>query len=346
LNDTIKLTQHSRSSGCGCKIAPAVLQEILKSSTPTSAFEKLIVGNESNDDAAVFDIGNNQAIISTTDFFMPIVDDAYDFGKIAAANAISDVYAMGGKPLMAIAILGWPIGKLSNEIAQQVIAGGRNICHEAGIPLAGGHSIDALEPMFGLAVTGIVAKHCMKKNNTAKQGDLIYLTKKIGVGILATAEKRGLLREEHQGIAVSQMTALNSFGALAATQDYVSAMTDVTGFGLLGHLIEMAEGAALSAELHYNKIPLIAGLQHYTTQMCVPDNTFRNFNAYQNKTSTISGEQLFTLCDPQTNGGLLITIDAKHQTDFETFMKANGLSDFAMPIGSMKERGASLINVM
>src|SRR5262245_17702403 len=191
----IKLTQHSRGAGCGCKIAPAVLEEILKTNSPQAITDKLLVGNSSKDDAAVYDLENGMALISTTDFFMPIVDDAFDFGRIAAANSISDVYAMGGKPLLAIAVLGWPVEKILVELAQKVIEGGRTICTEAGIPLAGGHSIDSPEPIFGLAVTGIVSKQNLKKNNTAQEGDMIFLTKPLGVGVLSTAQKRGILKE-------------------------------------------------------------------------------------------------------------------------------------------------------
>ena len=247
--ENIKLTHYSHGAGCGCKIAPHVLEQILSSSFIAPANDKLIVGNSTNDDAAVYDLGNGQGLISTTDFFMPIVDDAFDFGKIASANSISDVYAMGGKPLMAIAILGWPINKLTTELAQKVIEGARTICAEAGIPLAGGHSIDSPEPIFGLAVTGMTELKNLKKNSTAKEGDLLYLTKKIGVGILTTAEKKGLLKEEHKGVAAKQMMQLNTFGQKAGQLNYVNAMTDVTGFGLLGHLIEMAEGAHLSVDL-------------------------------------------------------------------------------------------------
>ena len=258
-NESIRLTQYSHGAGCGCKIAPAVLEEILKSNFIAPTDDKLIVGNSSKDDAAVYDIGNGQAVISTTDFFMPIVDDAFDFGKIASANAISDVYSMGGKPLMAIAILGWPIKTLSTELAQQVIEGARVICAEAGILLAGGHSIDSPEPLFGLAVTGIINLKDLKQNNTAKESDLIYLTKKLGVGILTTAEKRNVLKEEHKGVAAKQMMQLNKLGEKLGQVTGVTAMTDVTGFGLLGHLIEMAEGANLSAEIDYSKIPSTFG---------------------------------------------------------------------------------------
>lgn len=344
--EEIKLTQYSHGAGCGCKIAPHVLEEILKSNFVAPADKNLIVGNSSKDDAAVYAIGNGQAIISTTDFFMPIVDDATDFGKIASANAISDVYAMGGKPLLAIAILGWPINKLSPELAQKVIDGARIICAEAGITLAGGHSIDSPEPIFGLAVTGILDLKNLKQNNTAKEGDLIYLTKKIGVGILTTAEKKGVLKEEHKGVAAKQMMQLNKLGAQLGPLDFVTAMTDVTGFGLLGHLIEMAEGANLSAEINYSAVPLIDDLNFYTAQMCVPDNSFRNWSSYDPKVSGITGDSLLTLCDPQTNGGLLITIDPNHKDEFEKRLVEEGLKAFAQPIGKMKTKGEKVITLI
>ncbi len=345
-NEPIKLTQYSHGAGCGCKIAPHVLEEILKTNFIAPSDTKLIVGNSSKDDAAVYDIGNGQAIISTTDFFMPIVDDATDFGKIASANAISDVYAMGGKPLLAIAILGWPINKLPPELAQKVIDGARIICAEAGITLAGGHSIDSPEPIFGLAVTGIIDLKNLKQNNTAKEGDLIYLTKKIGVGILTTAEKKGVLKEEHKGIAAKQMMQLNKSGELFGRLNYVTAMTDVTGFGLLGHLIEMAEGANLSIEINYSKVPLIDDLNFYTSQMCVPDNSFRNWSSYDPKVSGITGDSLLTLCDPQTNGGLLVTIDSKHKNEFEDLLRIEGMQAFAQPIGKVKKKEEKVITLI
>ncbi len=339
----VKLTQYSHGAGCGCKIAPHVLEEILKTNFVAPSDSKLIVGNSSKDDAAVYDIGNGQAVISTTDFFMPIVDDAFDFGKIASANAISDVYAMGGKPLLAIAILGWPINKLSPELAQKVIDGARTICAEAGIPLAGGHSIDSPEPIFGLAVSGIIDLKNLKQNNTAKDGDLIYLTKKIGVGILTTAEKKGLLKLEHKGVAATQMMQLNTLGETFGQLSYVHAMTDVTGFGLLGHLIEMADGANLTAKINYSKVPLIDNLNFYTSQMCVPDNSFRNWSSYDPKVSGITGDSLLTLCDPQTNGGLLVTIDSSQKNAFEKLLVEKGLSEFAHPIGEMKKREEKIV---
>ena len=246
MNETIavRLTQYSHGAGCGCKISPKVLDQILRSNISIPDNEKLLVGNHSKDDAAVLEIGNGMALISTTDFFMPIVDDPYEFGRIAAANAISDVYAMGGKPVLAIAILGWPVNILSPEIAQRVIEGGRSICVEAGIPLAGGHSIDSPEPIFGLAVNGLISVKHLKKNNTARQNNILYLTKPLGVGILTTAEKKGILKATTYGLASRQMMQLNKVGEALGRLDQVTAMTDVTGFGLLGHLIEMAEGSS------------------------------------------------------------------------------------------------------
>ena len=310
--NSIRLTQYSHGAGCGCKIAPKVLDEILKSNISLPDNGRLLVGNHSKDDAAVYDMGNGTALISTTDFFMPIVDDPFDFGKIAAANSISDVYAMGGKPLMAIAILGWPVEKIPADIAQRVVEGGRTICAEAGIPLAGGHSIDSPEPIFGLAVTGIVPKENLKQNNTAQEGDYLFLTKPLGVGILATAQKRGLLKEEHLPALISQLTALNKVGEELGKINGVTAMTDVTGFGLLGHLMEMAEGSGLGAEIYYDKLPVAAGVREYIAQRIFPDATTRNWSSYGDKVKFEKGVNVmeaFTLLpDPQTNGGLLVSV--------------------------------------
>lgn len=334
----IKLTQYSHGSGCGCKIAPDVLEKILKSDTKTLTDPKLLVGNNTKDDAAIYDLGNGSALISTVDFFMPIVDDAFDFGRIAAANAISDVYAMGGKPLLATAVLGWPVDKLPVELAQKVIEGARKVCSEAGISLAGGHSIDSLEPMFGLSVNGIIQIKNLKKNSGAKPGDLIYITKKIGVGILATALKRGVLNDIHKTVFIDQLTQLNSLGEKIGNLDYVTAMTDITGFGLLGHLIEMAEGCGASAEINYGDIAVIEGIQEYTSKMIVPDNVYRNWNSYKDKVKDIGAESFFTLCDPQTNGGLMVTVTAEFQEQFEKFLIDNNLHAFAKPIGRMMEK--------
>ena len=335
------LTQFSRGAGCGCKIAPKVLDEILKTNLTTPVNSKLLVGNSSKDDAAVYDLGNGMALISTTDFFMPIVDDAFDFGRIASANAISDVYAMGGKPLLAVAILGWPVEKLPAELAQKVLDGSRKVCEEAGIPLAGGHSIDSAEPIFGLAVTGMVDIKNLKKNNTAKAGDLLFLTKPLGVGILSTAQKRGLIKEEHVAVMINQMIQLNKIGEALGKIEGVTAMTDVTGFGLLGHLIEMAEGCNCSAQINYSALPVADGVKEYLTQRIVPDATYRNWNSYSTKTGFEKGvnvmEAFNLLPDPQTNGGLLIAVDAGSVETVKNLLKENGLANFSEPIGSMKE---------
>jgi selenide,water dikinase len=282
--ENIKLTQYSHGAGCGCKISPKILDEILQSSFSMPDNNRLLVGNHSKDDAAVYDLLNGTALISTTDFFMPIVDDPYNFGRIASANAISDVYAMGGNPVLAIAILGWPINILPPIVARRVIEGSKSICLEAGIPLAGGHSIDSPEPIFGLAVNGLVDIKNLKQNNTAKKGDVLLLTKKIGVGILTTAEKKNQLTESDKLLAAEQMMELNKVGSRLGSVAGVHAMTDVTGFGLLGHLIEMAEGSGLSATIEFNRVPLISKrLIEYVEVGAVPGGTNRNWDSYGHK---------------------------------------------------------------
>jgi selenide, water dikinase len=340
VEDPILLTQYSHGAGCGCKISPQILDRILHGNDSSTLFPDskpsfdpttLLVGNHSRDDAAVMDLGNGEAIISTTDFFMPIVDDAFDFGRIASANAISDVYAMGGHPLMAIAILGWPVDKLSPEIAGRVIAGSRAICAEAGIPLAGGHSIDSPEPIFGLAVTGRVAIENLKRNDTATEGCVLYLTKKIGVGILTTAQKKGFLLGEHGHIAPDQMRQLNKVGATLGTLPCVKALTDVTGFGLLGHLIEMAQGSGLSAVINFDKVPKLPFIEEYLAKKSFPGGTVRNWSSYGHKVSELSEQQRYILADPQTSGGLLIAVEPEGQKDVENILTTNGIK--AEPIG-------------
>lgn len=349
MQDSIKLTSFSKGAGCGCKIAPNVLQQIVQTSLPDFFQHNLLVGNNTNDDASVIDLGNGTAIISTTDFFMPIVDDANDFGKIAAANSISDVYAMGGKPITAIAILGWPIEKIPIELAQQVLDGARKICNEAGIALSGGHSIDSAEPIFGLAVTGSINIANIKQNNTAQEGDYFFLTKPIGVGILSTAQKRGAIKDEHVDLMIKQMTQLNSLGEKLGGIQGITAMTDITGFGLLGHLIEMAEGSGVSAELYYSHIPVIDGAKEYLTQRLVPDATYRNWNSYSKKTNFEKGvnvmEAFNLLPDPQTNGGLLISVKETSLHEVIDILKQNGLSDFIKPIGRFVQKKEITIEV-
>ena len=330
--EPIKLTSYSHGAGCGCKISPQILDQILKSDTPKKHHPLLMVGNESRDDAAVFDWENGEAVISTTDFFMPIVDNPFDFGKIAATNAISDIYAMGGKPLMAIAILGWPIDKIAPEIAKQVLEGGRAACAEAGIPLAGGHSIDSPEPIFGLAVTGKVKKENLKQNDQASANALLYLTKPLGVGILTTAQKRGIVSDSDLATAVKQMSTLNSFGAKIAPLDYVESLTDVTGFGLMGHLVEMCDGSGVSAELFFDQIPTLNNLDHYLDQKCFPGGTSRNWASYGHRVQEgITETQRLIGADPQTSGGLLIAVSKSQKQAFEIFAHAAGFD--LKPIG-------------
>ncbi len=327
---TVRLTQYSHGGGCGCKISPQVLSEILATQTQWASDPNLLVGNETSDDAAVYDIGNGQSIISTTDFFMPIVDDPTDFGRIAAANAISDVYAMGGKPIMAIAVLGWPVNQLSPEIAQQVIEGGRAMCAEAGISLAGGHSIDTPEPIFGLAVTGIIPTARIKQNSCAKEGDVIFVTKPFGIGMLSHAEKQSKLLDADKHTARDWMCRLNKIGQQLSELDGVHAMTDVTGFGLLGHLVEMCEGAQVHAQLEFDRIPMMADLDYYFEQGCVPGGTLRNFASYGHKVAPITEKQKAILCDPQTSGGLMIAVDPAQVAQVKALLKEHQLQSEAI----------------
>lgn len=308
MTDTVRLTQFSPGAGCGCKISSADLEQILIKQAPSVEFSQLLVGNHSKDDAAVFDIGHDQAVISTTDFFTPIVDSAYDFGRIASVNAISDVYAMGGRPLMAIAILGWPVDKIPLKEARKVIEGARTVCAEAGIPLAGGHSIDVADPIFGLAVTGLVPTSRVKRNNSALAGSTLFLTKPIGIGIVATAEKNNVAEPEDTANIVRWMTTLNLVGEQLAAYPSVNALTDITGFGLLGHLLEICEGSEVDAEIDFDNVPLIDHLHHYIDLKMFPGGLFRNFKGYGHHASPLTDMQKYVLCDPQTSGGLLVSV--------------------------------------
>ncbi len=349
IGDIIKLTQYSRGAGCGCKISPQVLEEILHSEFTFPNNKNLLVGNSSKDDAAVYDLGNGNAFIATTDFFMPVVDDAFDFGRIASANAISDVYAMGGKPILAIAVLGWPVEKLPASLAKKVMEGAKNICEKAGIPLAGGHSIDSPEPFFGLAVNGIVSVNNLKRNDTAKEGDILFLTKPIGGGILSTAQKRNVLKEEHAAIFIEQLAALNNIGEDLGKINGVSAMTDVTGFGLAGHLVEMAEGSGLSAEISYLQLRLYEGVTEYLAQRIVPDATYRNWNSYNKKIAfekEVNVMEAFSILpDPQTNGGLLLAVSPGSVSEVKELFIQNGLTSFINPIGTLVSKGEKVIFV-
>lgn len=346
----IRLTQYSHGAGCGCKIAPAVLDRILHTGfAPAPPDSRLLVGNATRDDAAVWRLPgtDDQCLISTTDFFMPIVDDAFDFGRIASANAISDVYAMGGQPVLAIAILGWPVDKLAPEVAGRVIDGARAICAEAGITLAGGHSIDSPEPIFGLAVNGLVREAHLKRNDTATPGCVLYLTKPLGVGILTTAQKKGILLDEHADLAPRQMMQLNRVGAALGAVPGVRAMTDVTGFGLLGHLGEVCAGSGVVAEVDLEKVPMLPEAIDYLRQGAVPGGTTRNWKSYGHTVSGYTvppeGGGRFTpdeartlLCDPQTSGGLLVCVAPDARAEVEDIFAQHEL--YPQPFGLLRER--------
>ena len=340
--EQVKLTQYSHGAGCGCKISPELLESILETSRPELPHPNLLVGNRSKDDAAAYDLGNGTSVLSTTDFFMPIVDDPFTFGRIAATNALSDIYAMGGKPLMAISIFGWPIKLLSAEVGRQVIDGGRAACEEAGIPLAGGHSIDSPEPIFGLAVTGIVKTAHLKQNNTAEVGCEIFLTKPLGVGILSTAQKMGRIEPGHIEPSIQAMCTLNKIGAEIARLDGVVALTDVTGFGLLGHLGEICAGSDVSATLQFDRVQKLPNIGNYLD--CVPGGSINNFKSYGHTVETLTDERRVILCDPQTSGGLLCVVKPEGVEAFLELTAAAGLS--LDSIGQTRARGDKLIDVV
>lgn len=342
----ICLTEYSHGSGCGCKIAPKLLDEILQSRLDIPLDPNLLVGNQSRDDAAVYHLGNGSSVISTTDFFMPIVDDPFEFGQIAATNAISDIYAMGGTPIMAIAIFGWPIDKLGPEVAQEVVDGGRYVCSKAGIPLAGGHSIDAPEPIFGLAVTGTVENKHLKRNDQALPDSKLYLTKPLGIGILSTAQKQKKLAPEHQRIAPDTMCRLNDIGAALGRIEGISAMTDVTGFGLLGHLTEICQGSHVRASIQFDQVPILDHVQNYLEMGCSPGGAERNFASYGHNISEVTQIQQQILSDPQTSGGLLVAVSAEAEAEFLSVTSNAGFT--LSPIGELHAASTdhSLITVL
>jgi len=304
-----RLTSLSHGGGCGCKIAPAVLAELLEETSVPRTWARLLVGTETSDDAAVYQLNAEQALIATTDFFMPIVDDPFDFGRIAAANALSDIYAMGGTPIMALAIVGMPIQVLPAAIIREILRGGEVICAEAGIPIAGGHSIDCVEPIYGLAAMGLVHPRDLKKNSTAESGDVLILGKPIGIGILSAALKKERLAPEGYSSLVATTMQLNRAGPELAKLAGVHAMTDVTGFGLLGHLLGMCRASRLGARLQMAQIPLIDGVVELAKNGCVTGASERNWASYGHEVQlapTLSATDQALLCDPQTSGGLLV----------------------------------------
>lgn len=307
----IKLTSFSHGGGCGCKIAPGVLAEILKGTNGFPIPPQLLVGIEHSDDAAVYQLNEDQALIATTDFFMPIVDDPFDFGRIAATNAISDVYAMGGTPIMALALVGMPINKLPLDVIGQIMKGGETICAQAGIPIAGGHTIDSVEPIYGLVVLGLVHPSKIKRNGDARAGDQLILGKGLGVGILSAALKKSQLNEAGYASIINTTTQLNKPGAALANMNGIGAVTDVTGFGLLGHLLEVARASQLTARLSMDKIPLLDQVMTLAEKGCITGASERNWAAYGHDVTLSDGinmAQKSVLTDPQTSGGLLVSV--------------------------------------
>jgi selenide, water dikinase len=342
----VKLTQLSHGGGCGCKIAPALLQEILGAAKEKLPYANLLVGTETSDDAAVYRLNDQQAIIATTDFFMPIVDDPFDFGRIAATNALSDVYAMGGTPIMALAIVGMPISKLPVETIRSILQGGESVCVAAGIPLAGGHSIDSVEPIYGLVAIGIVHPDRLKKNSEARAGDVLILGKGLGVGILAAALKKDALSAEGYAQMIATTTKLNTVGSELSGLKAVHALTDVTGFGLLGHLLEMCRGSGLSAELQFDLIPILSEALPLAKQGYGPGAIDRNLASYGHEVdfaANLETWQRRLLADAQTSGGLLVAVAPDTVDEVLSGFQRAGFEQAAV-IGTMR-KGASRVSV-
>jgi selenide, water dikinase len=335
--EPIKLTSFSHGGGCGCKIAPGVLSEILKNTNGFPVPKELMVGIETADDAAVYKLNDEQALIATTDFFMPIVDDPFDFGRIAATNAISDVYAMGGTPIMALALVGMPVNKLPIDVIGKIIKGGESICNEAGIPIAGGHTIDSVEPIYGLVVLGLVHPSKVKRNADAKAGDVLVLGKPLGVGVLSAALKKGVLGDEGYKAMIDNTTKLNKPGKALSELPGVHALTDVTGFGLLGHLLELARGAKLTAKLNMSQIPLLPGVEKLAHDGFFTGASGRNWDAYGKDvllSPNITQPQHTLLTDPQTSGGLLVSCDPSSVDEVLALFHSHGFEHAAV-IGEM-----------
>ena len=336
---TLRLTSFSHGGGCGCKIAPGLLSDILKQSQGFPVPPQLLVGIETADDAAVYQLNDEQALIATTDFFMPIVDDPFDFGRIAATNAISDVYAMGGTPIMALALVGMPIDKLPVETIGQILRGGESVCAAAGIPVAGGHTIDSVEPIYGLVVMGLVHPQKLKRNADAKAGDKLILGKPLGVGILSAALKKGALDAAGYDAMIASTTKLNTPGKELADIAGVHALTDVTGFGLLGHAREMALGAKLGARIDLKQVPFLPGVEALAAQGYITGASGRNWAGYGKDIQLAEGVtpvQQALLCDPQTSGGLLVACAPEAVEQVLEVFRRNGFAD-AVVVGEMTE---------
>jgi len=343
----IKLTRLSHGGGCGCKIAPALLREILGEARQKLPFPDLMVGTETSDDAAVYRLNGEQAIIATTDFFMPIVDDPFDFGRIAATNALSDIYAMGGTPIMALAIVGMPIDKLSPDTIRRILQGGEAVCRDAGIPIAGGHSIDSQEPIYGLVALGIVHPDHVKKNNAARAGDVLILGKGLGIGVLAAAMKKEMLSDAGYAQMIATTTQLNRVGSELAAMPDVHALTDVTGFGLLGHLLEICRGSSLGATVHFDQVPTLSEALPLVQQGIVADAIARNLASYGHELDfapELADWQRQLLADPQTSGGLLAAVAPEAADEVLARFRDAGFAQAAV-IGKV-EQGAARVLVI
>ncbi len=342
-----RLTSLSHGGGCGCKIAPGVLAQILKGTTALPVPPQLLVGIETADDAAVYQLNDEQAMIATTDFFMPIVDDPYDFGRIAATNAISDVYAMGGKPIMALALVAMPIAQLSTETIGRILQGGNDVCRAAGIPIAGGHTIDSVEAIYGLVAMGLVHPKKVRRNSDARVGDRLILGKGLGVGVMSAALKKGQLSDAGYAAMIASATKLNTPGPDLADLPGVHAITDVTGFGLAGHALEMARGAKASVAIDWAKVPLLAGAAELARQGHITGASGRNWAAFGQEVALPAGfakENQALLTDPQTSGGLLVTCDANSVQQVLDIFRQHGF-DAAAEVGEVQAAGAQRLVV-
>jgi selenide, water dikinase len=335
----VRLTQFSHGGGCGCKIAPGVLEQILAKTAPGLVPKELLVGIETADDAAVYQINERQAIVATTDFFMPIVDDPFDFGAIAATNAISDVYAMGGQPLFALALVGMPVNQLPLEVIRKILEGGESVCARARIPIAGGHTIDSVEPIYGLVAIGLVDPRNLKRNAGARPGDRLVLGKPLGVGVYSAALKKGRLDDAGYRAMIASTTQLNTPGTHLGSLAQVHALTDVTGFGLLGHLLEIAKGSKVAARVDWKSLPLLPGSLEFAREGILTGASARNWGGYGGRISLGSGmdeAHKAILTDPQTSGGLLVACDADAVSDVMSIFHAEGFNQAAV-IGEIVE---------
>jgi selenide,water dikinase len=346
IHQSVRLTSLAHGGGCGCKLAPSVLQQLLAGQANSMPFKELLVGTETGDDAAVWQLDENTCVIATTDFFMPMVDDPFDFGRIAATNAISDVYAMGGRPIMALAILGMPIDKMPADMVREILSGGAAVCSDAGIPVAGGHSIDAPEPIYGLAVVGICRPEHVRRNSGARVGDALILTKALGVGIYSSAIKKGMLSDDGYAEMIASTTLLNRIGADLARDPDVHAITDVTGFGVLGHGLEVARGSGVGLTISFGDIALLADAENLAQAGCVTGASHRNWASYGGEVDLPAGLpdwQRHLLTDPQTSGGLLVACAPERADTILTTVHDAGYSQ-ARRIG-IAEAGPARIRV-